>query len=304
VVSIYNSAGELVRHLYAGASQNLAGGFSLDATALAPGGPGIKVNLGGQIQGGGESLVWQGTNDNGQFVSGGTYTILMTSTDSFGSVRTWSEAVTVTPQGSTQSLGIYDSSGELVVQLSLASLGQGTKVSGLSLPNPPGGAFVIAGGPGAGVPLLLQLASGGVSTLTWNGLNSGGHLAASGSYTVQLVDLVSGGSGGIVTSKNFQVLQAPSSSGEPLLQVGPNPLGPNDRQWVLAYGSLAAGMSASVKLYNIAGELIALGEDASGSGRIFLQPGNCSAGIYIAVFETWQGGTLMSRHQKHLAVQR
>jgi hypothetical protein len=146
--------------------------------------------------------------------------------------------------------------------------------------------------------------AGGQSTLTWNGKNSQGQLVSSGSYTVELIDQGPAGQSTIVTSKGFEVLDAPGSSGPPQVHIGPNPLGPNDRELVFAYGALPQGTEAAVKLYNLAGELVAQGIDAMGSGKIVLQTGHWSAGIYIAVFETREGGSLVSRQLLRMAVQR
>ena len=152
-----------------------------------------------------------------------------------------------------------------------------------------------------GVPFLVKEGNG--TTATWNGINSQGQLVASGNYTVQLLSTAAGNST-IVASKGFVILDAPDANGTPKVTVGPDPLGPLDTQLVFAFSSLPAGCSAAVRLYNLAGELVAQGVGSAASGKVVMQAGNWAAGVYVADFEVRQGGGMRSRQLIRLAVAR
>jgi hypothetical protein len=307
-VNIYNSAGEVVRHLFSGSSQNQSGGFSLGSTVVAPGGPGVSINFGGILQGGSDSLVWQGSNDNGQPVSGGTYYIKVDEIDPFGSVQSWTSPVAVLPPVAQQSLNIYNSAGELVAHLDLSSLPPGTTLTDLGFADPSKTTFALPSdpsGPGGVDFKLKESNSSGTASAdeVWNGRNSQGQEVASGSYIVQLVSEGAGGQS-IISSKGFIVLATPQTLSIAKVIAVPNPLGPTDKSLVLVTGSLPSGAGATAKLYNIAGELVAQGAEAAGGGRIVLTVGNWSSGIYIVMVEIRQSGDLLSRQILRIAIQR
>ena len=114
----------------------------------------------------------------------------------------------------------------------------------------------------------------------------------------------SAGNSVIVTSKGFVILDAPDKNGTPKVMAGPNPLGPRDTHLIFSYGSLPANCSAAVRLYNLAGELVAQGLGTSAGGRIILNVGAWSDGVYMADFEVRQGSGLRSRQILRLAIAR
>jgi hypothetical protein len=299
VVTIYNSAGEVVKHLYSGSSQNFPNGFTLSSTAVAPGGSGVSLDLGGKIQGGGSTLTWLGSNDNGQSVSPGTYTIQVVQTDPFGGIKSWTQAVTVMPAAVTQSLDIYNSAGELVRQINTASISS-LPLNDINLNNPSNSAYVV--GTGAGVKFILHNTSGAQVPETWDGKSSTGQTVAPGTYIVQLVD--NGPAHSVVMSKSFTVLDG---AGAPSFDViaGPNPVGPADKELVFSLNGIQAGEFASVELYNVAGELIASGSGSLGNNRVAMKvEGNWSSGIYVAIINANQGIIVISRKIYKIAVDR
>lgn len=297
-INIYNSAGEVVKHLFSGTSQNLPGGFSMNSTTLSPGGTGVSISFGGEISGGATSLVWLGNNDNGQPVSPGSYTIQVTQTDPFGAVQSWTKAITVMPAAVTQSLDIYNSAGELVDQINTSSIST-LPLSDVALNNPSNSAFVV--GTGAGVKFVLHNTSGAQVLETWNGKSSTGQTVAPGTYIVQLVD--NGPSRTVLISKSFTVLDG---AGAPSFDViaGPNPVGPSDKELVFSLNGIQSVEFASVELYNVAGELIASGSGSLGSNRVVMKVGNWSSGIYVAIINANQGMVVISRKIYKIAVNR
>jgi hypothetical protein len=71
-ISIYNAAGELVRHFDAGLGA--VNGLSLSASALVAGRGSISISTGGA---GSPSAAWDGLNDAGQPVSAGLYQVMV-----------------------------------------------------------------------------------------------------------------------------------------------------------------------------------------------------------------------------------
>lgn len=298
VVTIFNSAGEVVRHFFTGTSQNLLTGFAISSSSLAQGGGGVTLSFGGEIQGGGNSLVWLGTNDNGQPVSGGTYTIMVQTTDPYGSVQSWTKSVTVIPQALSQSLDIYNSAGELVATLNPSSFSS-LPIVNIGFGNSSRSAFVL--GSGSGVKFMMQNSSGGQVTTTWDGKSNSGQVVSPGSYIVQLVDNDNGRI--VVQSKSFVVLGDLSSSSFRLI-MGPNPVGPTDHELVFSFSGIQAGQTAHVKLYNVAGELIGQAAGSVGGNRVVVRVGNWSSGLYVVVAESHDGPMVVSRQLQNFAVQR
>jgi flagellar hook assembly protein FlgD len=297
-VTIFNSAGEIVKHLFLGTSSIMPGGFTLSASGLVEGGKGVDLIFPGEIQGGEKSLVWTGTNDNGQPVSGGTYTIQVQTTDPFGNIQTWTKSVAVLPQISSQSLNIYNSAGELVTSMNTTAFSS-SPITNIGFGGTSKAAFVL--GSGGGVQFVMQNSNGGQVLETWNGKSSSGQVVSPGSY---IVELVSNGNGTIVMqSKGFVVL---GDINQPSFTVlaGPNPVGPSDKELVFNIKGIQAGENASVQLYNVSGELISQGVGANGSSKMLLKIGNWSSGIYVAVVEVNAGPSVLNRTLLKIALDR
>lgn len=297
-VTIYNEAGEVVRHLFTGVSQLSPSGFNTSVAAFVGNQGSVSVGLNGKIQGESGSLVWTGTNDNGQGVSGGIYYITVQSTDPFGAVQSWTKAVTVLPPPAQQTLDIYNSAGELVIQLNTAQISS-LALTNVGFSNAAKSAAVL--GPGLGVDFLLQDTSGRQISYVWNGENGQGSTVAPGSYIIQLVN--SNGGRQVVTTKGFEILAAPLASSFNVT-VGPNPIGIGDRQLVFGLRGLGFGQGVTVKLYSLDGELITQGLEAVGSQQVVIKVGNWSGGIYMAVIELRQGEMVLERKFVKVAVSR
>lgn len=298
MVTIYNSAGEVVKHLFSGPSQALSSNFTISNSAILQGGPGVSLEFGAVIQGGGNSLIWLGTNDGGQFVSAGSYTIQVQTTDPFGAVQSWTRSITVLPQSSSQSLVIYNSAGELVATLNPSEF-TSKSVTNIGFGSSSKSAFVL--GSGGGVQFQMQDSSGNQVLGTWNGKSNSGQMVAPGSYILQLVNNNEGNL--VVQSKGFVVLGDISQSSFSIL-AGPNPVGPMDKELVFNIVGVQSGQTASIQLYNLAGELVSQAAGVSGGSRIVMKLGNWSSGIYVAVAELSSGLEVLSRKSVKVAIAR
>jgi hypothetical protein len=293
-VRVYNSAGELVRTLFEGQGE-ASTGMGLASGSFLEGQGSMVLNFGGRLENGSTQLSWDGTNDGGQYVGGGAYTVRVEIEDSFGHSDSWIQGVNVMPGASTQRLEIFNSAGELVVILD-SGANSATALTRLGLKAGSSGAFALESG---GVDFVLDDGSGSPLYLTWDGRNAAGSFVAPGSYTAQLVD-ISGGRKVVVT-QGFVILAGSKAPFIPLL--GPNPLGPQDKTLRLLAG-VASGEHLELRLYNAAGELVGAATGAAGSGSLGLQLGPWSGGIYVAVIELREGSALKERKLIKMALIR
>jgi hypothetical protein len=106
---VYNAAGEVVKHLFAVSDDTgQTGGDSLQLSSniLQPGtsGPGVPNTLTLRI-GNGTTLVWNGTNDSGDFVASGQYFLEIHTTGGNGGETTVVKQVTVNDRDAGDGLG-------------------------------------------------------------------------------------------------------------------------------------------------------------------------------------------------------
>jgi hypothetical protein len=302
-LAIYNSAGELVRVVYSGTAQ--AGTTQIEVLAGLQVGPGgaLAYAIDGIKTGAGGLQYWAQDNNTGQRVAGGIYYVTLALTDPYGSTRTQTIAVQVLPAAQDASLEVYNSAGELVRKIDVTGLSG--EPSDLLLSD--GEAFVgapQAAGPNDGLRLDLKVGAA-TQALYWDGKNGTGRPANPGAY---IVKLVYGAPGQRVTVKTLSVtlLQGPEDAAQAAAAsavFAPNPVCPCAASVELRYNALP-GASGSLRLYNLAGELIARGTDDGGTGRIVL-PLKVSGGIYVADFGIDSpGGARLARRALKLAVVR
>jgi flagellar hook assembly protein FlgD len=296
-LTLYNSAGEAVKHFYTGSSQ--ARPISLEIGYLPPVGGSIPISV--QIQGiasvnAPPPLTWYGDNDNGQLIQNGMYYFKMEIVDPFGTVTAYSKEVAVLGNSPEDSLEVFNSAGELVKSIPLGAYpgglsdfnfsGQGSMAGGLD---------PATGQPQGRLELELKDGLGASHAAAWDGTNQDGRPVASGVYTVKLVRTQMG-QGRTVKSKSVTVINAlgsPASLAADSARVGPNPLR-GASNFVLSYKPAAQGRGCA-RIYNLAGELVSLGQDGDGGGSFTLPAQGLAAGIYLVEFEIREGRAVLAR---------
>ncbi|HTB22962.1 MAG TPA: T9SS type A sorting domain-containing protein [bacterium] len=304
VVNIYNSAGELVRSLYNGTSENPAGQAQVVETADPSGG--LQVDITGLDGNAGSNLVWNTNNNGGQTVASGIYTVQITSTNDFGQVQAQSKAVSVVEPAGSASLKIYNSSGELVADLSPALAGQTSAPVGMSLTpaNGQSGTGVVASSNPAlgGLSIKLTFSGGATQTVVWSGMGSQGQALQPGNYLAVLSQSMPGAS---VTVKSlpFVLLDVAATSAAGMARsalVRPNPV--QDGWFTVQYTSDGTD-TAAARLYDMAGQWVGDGV-STGSGSMRLS-GGWSAGVYLLDFEVrGASGGVLARRVLKVAVVR
>ncbi|HTB33897.1 MAG TPA: hypothetical protein VK842_03480 [bacterium] len=305
-VDIYNSAGEKVRNLYDGPSQNALSQLQMNvAGPSATGGP-VWVDISGLGIPGGDPI-WNGSNQGGQWVTNGVYYVKVSSVDPFGNVTTHTESVNVIGVENQESIEIFNSAGEVVRKFDLTSLS--STAQNLSVNLAPGQSAVVAstdpstGAVSGGVNLNLTLANGHTQTLFWDGLGSNGQPLQSGTYLVELVRTETGQSSTVKTVA-VGLLQPKDSSDQAVAssaKAGPDPLMKGETLQVKYHSN---GLDwAQAKLYSQSGELVAAAIDSRGIG-VLTFGGTPSGGIYVVEFEVCRGDAVLARRVLKVAVVR
>jgi hypothetical protein len=155
------------------------------------------------------------------------------------------------------------------------------------------------------VKFTLRDASGAEHAWAWDGRNDQGMPVSSGVYTVRLMHHEVGSSL-LVKSESVTLLQLPSASPKAALAsalMAPNPLqGSQSNGEAVLFWKPAPRTSGLARLYSLAGELVAVGADANGSGQLRLPVRNLSGGIYLVEFEVLEGQAVLGRRALKLAV--
>jgi flagellar hook assembly protein FlgD len=289
-VNIYNSAGEVVRNLYSGDSEYPASQAQVLENATAGGG--VQVDITGLVGDAGPDLIWTGTNNGGQAVESGAYYVQISSTNSFGQVQTESKSVTIVSAAGSATLGIYNSAGELVDNLSGQLAGLSSQPTGMSLPSGQSGVVASTNPNEGGLKINLTLANGLTTTIFWNGLGTQGQPLQSGNYLVTLSQ-TSAGSTEVLKTSPIVVIATKDESANGMANsalVVPNPVDGNWFDVQYQPGSAGTGSYTAVgMLYDLAGQRVAEATD-NGSGTLQFS-GDWSSGIYLLDFEVHNGSS-------------
>jgi hypothetical protein len=307
-VTIYNSAGEIVRGLYSGPIQvlptsiNLSSSSSPDPNILATGGT-LTLSLPGQLgPGGPTSLSWSGTNDQGQPVATGVYTFKLTMTDQYGHISTLDQQVTVMDTQGQNVLAVYNSAGEMVYREVLSRLPPSVVSFTVKAPS-----FVAAfdsGGhplPGTGLLLTYRDADNKSYNYPWYGVGMDGQALSSGVYTVQLLRTV-GSSSSILESRQVTLLRSGGQRVGGGTRVVPNPVMDGGKA-VLSFAP-SVGSTAQAQVYSLAGERVLIVSGPSTAGSLTLDTSRLGPGIYVVEFTKVQNGAVLVRTMIKVAVIR
>jgi len=304
VVTIYNSAGEVVRGLYSGPVQvlptsvNLSSSSSTNPDILATGGT-LTLSLPGQLGNGATSLTWSGTNDQGQPVVSGIYTFKLELVDQYGHISTLNQQVTVMDTQGQNVLAVYNSAGELVYHEVLTRLPP--SVVSFTLQSPSFVAAFDASGnplPGTGLLLTYQDVNGVTYTEPWYGVGMDGQALSSGVYTVQLLRTV-GSSSSILESQQVTLIRRGGQL-QGGAKVYPNPIMGNGKATLSFLPS--AGAIAQAQVFNMASERVLVQSALSESGSMTLDTSHLSAGIYVVEFTKKQNDSILVRQLIKVAI--
>jgi hypothetical protein len=273
VLSVYNSAGELVSTL---GELSLA----IPPSGLEPINIIFVPDLGqiGSYAMTGTSLLleWDGRSDAGQFVASGLYSVIVRVENSLGRVDSYAATMTVIRSVKAIQVDIFNSAGELVASIPSMS----DKVGG-------GGLSVVSQAQSNGTMLhTIRFGERPEDQVQWNEHADQGKLVDQGVYLIKVRQMSNQGVIPLM-SGSLTVLRL---AGDPLeLVAWPNPLLAGAD---LQFSVPAAQALRQARLYNLAGELVAwLGPDTGNSWTLPLVGNGLSSGVYVlaAEIESLQG---------------
>jgi hypothetical protein len=303
-LSVYNSAGELVKILFDGGAQYQLGELQFDQTLLLGGINTLHINFPGYLQGGSTSgVLWNATNASGQLIQSGVYTIKAQIVDNFGQVTTLQKSIEVVDATPQNSLDIYNSAGELVVSLPLPVASGTGHFESMRLSTAALGVKVDAAtGVIQSAPLQIWVMDehGTEYPVQWSGLNAQGAPVNSGSYIAELVYSPAGGGHQVVSTKSFVVLQAGNFASLDGAYAYPNPV-MHGGDLFLHYNP-SAGASISGRLFSLSGELVGQAADSGLSGILRFNGGDLAGGVYMVRLEKLSGSAVIASTMIKVAV--
>lgn len=286
VIDIYNEAGEKIKSIGSTLLLNPITDLVLvensnTTTVYDPKDGSLDIRVPGQGTDGKQYIdfTWDGSNNNGQDIVPGIYYIKMTITDPYGSGTAVVEAVQVVEEEVYTRISIYNSAGELVKRVQVPEVE--TKVINLQVDD-----VFYAGGNSS-----TTIKYGNTGTLVWDGTNSMGDLVGSGTYEVVVEEKTADGYDA-VASKTITVLDGSGPSAIGQFKIEPNPVvvqGGVVNPMKFAWDGTEPG-DVTIKIYNIAGELIKMLGAKVGDGSVQwdLKTSNgyeAASGFYIVVVE-------------------
>ncbi len=249
----YNSAGEVVKIIAAsyltGPAVSAEIRMNGSPTDSYPGGEGeLEIVIPGVKSPGHDSALftWDGTSENGQKVTSGTYHLQIATQDRYGHTDTIVEELFVLEGREKTEIRIYNSAGELVRVLE----GSAIPASAVSLEVEE---VALVGKTAPGV--IIEYGSG--MNTVWDGKNNMGIIVASGMYEVQVV-VNDANAITIYAVQSMMVLQQDGVEAISDVKLLPNPVvitGAGGASQRITWIPGQAG-TADIRIYNIAGEAI------------------------------------------------
>jgi Bacterial lectin len=288
-VSVYNSAGELVKVLYQGGAESVPSNISVSGDLVLAGTQSVLLNLNTTLADGQTSVAWNGSNNNGQPVTSGVYYFQVVLVNNFGNTTTFDQSVQVLGQGdNSQPLSIFNSAGELVWSGALPA--GTTPTASLALQSP------------VMIPNVKDLdIEVGSSTESWNGDNLQGAPVSPGTYLLQLTGIQPGGAI-LVQTKQFVVLASKQGLPSADATIVPNPWRAG-QPLQLIYAPAGGGIYGAATLYSMLGQRLESASDPSATGTVTMPATtHYPAGIYLLDFRQMSGSNTVVREILKLAI--
>ena len=285
VVTLYNAAGERVKVVFDGTSSILPLDAKLNRDVIRSGLDTMTIDLGGVLSSGGTLLTWNGQNDSGQPLSGGTYYLKVETTDPFGAKTSLIKGVQVLQGKAGNHLDVFNSAGELVYRADFTGLTRTVSDFSLNktvlaesyLPNGTAEDAIVA---------TFKLDDGSSFTSGWSGLGMNGRPVEPGSYNVVLVTDTQSGSQvrsiGVTIIKNVDA----GLSADPIVCPNPATAAGNafGKKLLIKYpaGEL---WDVHANVYNQAGERVGGATDPASLGKLWFDYESRASGVYVVVLQ-------------------
>ncbi|HXL73674.1 MAG TPA: hypothetical protein VN963_08630, partial [bacterium] len=305
-VNIYNSAGEVVKTILVQNVNQPIDNITLSTTNLITTlqGPGSIIDI---LYNGYIIAIWDGSDNQGQPVSNGSYRIQVSSTSLNGVVTSVSQTGIVNRNLSNISVNIYNSVGELIRTLyssvadaTGASMTDVVLSSNIIRPSLSGPSTVTSGTPSE-VSIVVNSSSGSPVTLMWDGTNNNGTDVTPGVYTIDCHWSEDSG--------NFQDINrsviVEGGSVNMAVVARPNMLNAaNGLTTTFDATGVTNAYFIQVQLYTIGGELVHTLASPNGMPQATWNADGIASGIYIAAvnIQNANGGTIGMQRLKVLVL--
>jgi len=297
-ISVYNEAGEAVAVLFVG---DVKGGISgAEITIDGKEGPFVfeqgsvlevflpeietSVDPGNK----GAMFGWDGTNDQGQYVSQGVYYVQISRDDGFDHVDTLTETFTVINNMDYVEMNIYNSAGELVRSVREYKSVESADIALLAVqPN----------------PQALSYGKSDDSYVEWDGKSARGTYVSNGVYEVQFIFETKQGM--ITATKKVVVMNMEEDTiGE--VRIIPNPYRGQEEGIKIAWSGIGEG-DVSIFIYNSAGELVKRTSAAVAQGSVVWDGKTVSgekavSGLYVCVVRSNDSAGFIERKRVKFAI--
>ena len=275
-VSVYNSAGELVKVIWVQELSNGIPDFSfLNGSSI--------TSLNGQVivdYQGTQIAVWDGTNSDGNPVSNGDYYLKIDNVDPYGVVTTVEKVVTVSRSIARIEVNIYNEAGEVVRHL----YGYADDPGNLSTMDVKFSTNLLQPTNGTPVPggtSVVYITSSTGLNLVWDGRSDSGAIVTNGHYDIE-VHYIDGKGGESAITQGIVVQSGNVRTN--VVTAQPNVLTGGQTGTNLRIASVAS-YTLKVQLYDVAGELIKKVTGNQGENGVYLDMKGLASGLYIAVVE-------------------
>jgi flagellar hook assembly protein FlgD len=254
-VNVYNSAGEVVKTILVQVFTQPINSITLSTTNMITtlNGPGsiIDIFYNGYLIG-----TWNGTNNLGQPVSNGSYSIQVDNMNQNGVVTSVAQTAMVNRSLANITADVYNESGELIRTLyHVVSDPVGSSMDNVTLSaNAFRPSLTGSNSSGSNIATILIETSATPVTLTWDGTNNSGSIVTPGVYTIEVHWNNGSGQTSDIT-REIVVMPGPGVSG--IVVARPNVLNAaNGMTTTFDATGISNASSLRVRIYTVAGERV------------------------------------------------
>jgi flagellar hook assembly protein FlgD len=223
---------------------------------------------------------WDGTNAEGDPVGNGNYYVKVDNVDAYGVVTTVTQMATVSRELARIQVNVFNEAGEVVRHITaLVDDANGTQLTSVDLST-----NVIsmgAGDPSEPNEVVATLSTG--TTFVWDGRGDSGAVVAGGHYEIEVHWTNGKGAEDVISRGVLVVGGIAGVRGK--VQAEPNVLDSSVNFQTKFKINQVTGMTLSVRVYDVAGELVGRNEGPIGGNFVTFDGSGRASGLYLGVVE-------------------